>query len=620
MVTAPSYTTPRGMIEAPPRTRGVALERWRQACQHYRRTRSIVDHMRVLREQIRTALDSSASAQQALEEARAAHAQHLEHAAQAETTRKIAETELSRAEAAMADARRLVDGTTALQPNPFARWVGLDAKWRQQHEQALDLMRRALADREAARAELNDAAVRAAMAEQRKKAAAITLAEAQARLNLLRQRESLAETICGGTQAGPTFWEGPHEAIHVASPWSDAELTAARDALFVSAMRLHRAFLDAAASPMKSNLGLIMDHLKGKRIPSGADLHLGDLWDSLFLVVPLVSTTFASFDRLMDGMGEASTGWLIVDEAGQASPQQAVGALWRSMRALVIGDPLQIPPISKVPMGLLRAICTSYGGVHPDLWSAPMASVQTLADRASPLMARLGSGADAREVGMPLLVHRRCQDPMFSIANEIAYDGLMVHAVEERPLPIADCLSPWLPQSCWLDVHSEAEKWSRAEGDAVLDLLQRLGDRGIKDPSLYIISPFREVADKLRRLVVRSGVLQELGILEHKQKDWGESRIGTVHTFQGKEADAVFLVLGASAAARRGSRSWAGATPNILNVAVTRARKAIYLIGRHDAWMTAGVFATASRMLPVVRWPFETPDLPSRTLAVPAHA
>lgn len=361
---------------------------------------------------------------------------------------------------------------------------------------------------------------------------------------------------------------------------------------------------------MKTNLHLMMDHLKGKRIPSGADAHLGDLWDSFFLLVPLVSTTFASADRLFDGLEEGALGWLIVDEAGQATPQAAVGALWQSRRALLIGDPLQIEPVSKLPEGLIRSVCTAYG-VHPDLWAAPRASVQTLADAASPLMARMESGADVREIGLPLLVHRRCQDPMFSISNEIAYGGLMVHAVGASASSIAAALNPPLPGSAWIDVVSESDKWSPREGEAVVDLLARLAQAGLSSPDLYIISPFREVADKLRPHVLKSGVLDRFGIPAKSPRVWSETRIGTVHTFQGKDAEAVLLVLGAPAEARHGSRNWAGGIPNILNVAATRAKKALYVIGRHGAWNSAGVFATAADRLPRVSWPFEETAPPS---------
>ena len=86
--------------------------------------------------------------------------------------------------------------------------------------------------------------------------------------------------------------------------------------------------------------------------------------------------------------------------------------------------------------------------------------------------------------------------------------------------------------------------------------------------------------------------------------------IGTVHTFQGKEAEAVLLVLGASAETSRGSRNWAGGTPNILNVAATRAKKVIYVVGCHAAWVNTGVFAVAAAALPVVRWPFDAQEPP----------
>lgn len=590
--------------ELPPRNRAAALERWRQARLDYREKRSAAVRLRTLREQVRMALRTSATARQAAEDAQAAWADATRSSGEAMATLKAAEAALAPAEVAIADARRLIDGNTALQPGVVTRWLGLDADWRRSQERALELMRRALADLNAARVEVVEAGRRMTAADEQAQAAAGTLAAAKEQLRSLRALEAQGGDICAASQAGPAFWESPHETIHIASPWSDPDFTAARDDTFKAAMRLHRAFIDAAAGRLKSNLGLIMDHLKGRRIPSGADVYLGDLWDSFFLVVPLVSTTFASFGRLMDGMNAGTLGWLVIDEAGQAAPQVAAGAIWRSIRALVIGDPLQIPPVSKVPTGLLRSVCASYGA-HPDLWAAPRASVQTFADAASPLMTRLGTGVDARQTGMPLLVHRRCQDPMFSISNEIAYDGLMVHAAGDQASPIADALSPELAVSCWLDVVSNAQKWSNAEGLAVVDLLRRLADRGVREPSLYIISPFREVADRLRDRVVGSGVLDGLGVPARRQKAWSEERVGTVHTFQGKEAEAVFLVLGASAEASRGSRNWAGETPNILNVAATRARKVIYVIGRHDVWASTGVFAAASARLPVVRWPIE---------------
>ncbi|WP_230371727.1 AAA domain-containing protein [Paludibacterium denitrificans] len=79
------------------------------------------------------------------------------------------------------------------------------------------------------------------------------------------------------------------------------------------------------------------------------------LWDALFFVVPVVSTTLASFDRLFVGMGKNSLGWLLIDEAGQATPQSAAGAIWRSQRAVIVGDPLQIEPVFTVPRSWLRS-------------------------------------------------------------------------------------------------------------------------------------------------------------------------------------------------------------------------------------------------------------------------
>lgn len=50
------------------------------------------------------------------------------------------------------------------------------------------------------------------------------------------------------------------------------------------------------------------------------------------------------------------------------------------------------------------------------------ASVQTLIDRISPY----GYLNEKDWIGVPLWVHRRCNDPMFSISNEVSYNNKMV--------------------------------------------------------------------------------------------------------------------------------------------------------------------------------------------------
>lgn len=71
-------------------------------------------------------------------------------------------------------------------------------------------------------------------------------------------------------------------------------------------------------------------------------------------------------------------------------------------------------------------------------------------------------------------------------------------------------------------------------------------------------------------------------------REWVNDRVGTIHTVQGREADSVILVLGAPNMGHHGARSWAAETPNILNVAVSRAKQNLYVIGSRGAWVGIG--------------------------------
>ena len=409
------------------------------------------------------------------------------------------------------------------------------------------------------------------------------LADVAARHAAARREVDAARERIGGAFADADFFGREHEVRQTSTPWLDAGGQRLRDDVFIASMRLHRAFIDAAAKPLRHNLGVLMGTMAGRTLPTAAkQALLPDLWSSLFLVVPLVSTTFASVERMIGDLPAETFGWLLVDEAGQALPQAAAGALMRARRAVVVGDPIQIEPVVVLPDTLTHAICGHFGA-DPDRFNAPAASVQTLADAATPYGAEFETQQGSRTVGMPLLVHRRCADPMFTISNVVAYDRLMVHAKGPAPSAIGEVLGP----SRWIDVEGSAdEKWSPEEGEAVLHLLTRLKAAGVK-PDLYVVTPFVVVADQLRRIVRERLVLD--GWAEDARA-WTTERIGTVHTVQGREAEAVIFVLGAPAQQQTGARAWAGGKPNLLNVAVTRAKERLYVIGNRRLWRMAGLF------------------------------
>ena len=166
----------------------------------------------------------------------------------------------------------------------------------------------------------------------------------------------------------------------------------------------------------------------------------------------------------------------------------------------------------------------------------------------------------------------------------------MVQAKAPRNSAIRACLGP----SRWIDVQgSGRDKWCPAEGDEAVHLLEQIIAKGIA-PDLYVVTPFVQVADGLRAAIRESAALNaaipDIG-------SWVFERVGTIHTVQGREAEAVIFVLGAPNPDQTGARGWAGKQPNLLNVAVTRAKEALYVIGNRNLWSTAGVFAVLDARL-----------------------
>jgi len=399
-----------------------------------------------------------------------------------------------------------------------------------------------------------------------------------------------AVALSGVRFADAAFFDRPASDLHRDTAWLDDETLRLREEVFAVAMEVHRAFVDVAAKQVRNNLDLLFRTFFGRHAwsPRMRPIMQG-LWTTFFSVVPVMSTTFASVERMLGYLDVEAIGWLLIDEAGQAVPQAAIGSLMRAKRAVIVGDPIQLPPVTSLPTELSTQIAAEFR-VDNERFVAPSASVQALADATSMWGTTIVSNGAGTRVGVPLVVHRRCAEPMFSLSNTLAYGGMMVLGRGSRRSGIREVLGP----STWIDVRPGRceDKWSVAEGEAVLQLFQKLNHSGLDELDLYLISPFRIVAQKLRALLVAKRVLTRWTT---EPRQWVRDRIGTVYTVQGREADTVIAVLGAAEPERRGARAWAGEGVNQLNVAVTRAKENLYVVGNRFEWASAGNFAHLER-------------------------
>ncbi len=105
---------------------------------------------------------------------------------------------------------------------------------------------------------------------------------------------------------------------------------------------------------------------------------------------------------------------------------------------------------------------------------------------------------------------------------------------------------------------------------------------------MLALSPFRPVADRLEQISrTRPGL-----------------RADTIHTLPGSQADVVFLVL-VSARGNRGAREWVASSPNLVNVAVSRAKRRLYVIGSHRDWSELAHFSVLAGALERIGSPID---------------
>lgn len=426
------------------------------------------------------------------------------------------------------------------------------------------------------------------------------IAKLNAKYNEINKRICIEKIRFKNNWADDNYWENiiENEKSQESCPWVYPKYNELREELFYQALQVHKAFI-LSGNCVKQNLYRLMNLWDEKYSASDRENAYGDLLNTLLLVIPVVSTTFASAENFLSDIKQDELGLLIIDEAGQATPQSALGVLWRAKKAIVVGDPLQIEPVSNVPKELMKRFADEYD--LPPSYRTPDISVQIFADRANPYGGYRTVNNETEWLGCPLLVHRRCINPMFEISNEVAYDNKMF-LKSQKPKNDASFL---FDRSVWVDIKGSENGNKDHTVRNQVEFTERKFRKSIEIyqgfPNLYIITPFKRVAENIKKMM--RSVLNEPQysqyIEDDKVDEWIKDHCGTVHTFQGKEAHEVILVLGCDKQSGKGAAKWVGAKPNIINVAVSRAKYRIAVIGDFDLWNTIPNVNVLCKHLPI---------------------
>jgi hypothetical protein len=375
------------------------------------------------------------------------------------------------------------------------------------------------------------------------------------------EKESLEYNICDDN-----FFSKEEKELQLSSLYAKDSYLKIKAEVFKISLQLNEILFIKNIEQFSSQILFYINNITKKDMTTQELEQFKNGFSCLSFVFPVVSTSLASSYKMFKKID--SFGTLLCDESGQATPQSLVGLLNRANNALIVGDPLQVEPVFTAPEVLVQILAEKYNisKIHSPLTS----SAQQVADNANCYGSYYKVNNENAWVGMPLVVHRRCVEPMFSISNEISYNNKMVLATPS--LNANDELS-YLPVSSWINVESNnsdfIQNTSTKELKALNDFVSKYNIK-----SYYLVSPFKSI---------------------YKAIEIKDDSVGTVHTFQGKETDVVFILLGGNTATN--SKSWVSSKPNILNVAVTRAKKRIYIIGDKNIWKKHNYFQNTINIL-----------------------
>lgn len=262
---------------------------------------------------------------------------------------------------------------------------------------------------------------------------------------------------------------------------------------------------------------------------------------------------------LVDGLFDL----VVIDEASQCDAASAMPLLLRGKRAMVIGDEHQLPHITALGEQREEAIAVR-SGLNPD-------DLATFGYRANSCF-----GVALSRLARPAItldLHFRSHPAVVEFSNRRFYGGKMTMCGRARP-PEGLSAIEWVQVSGRCERGAGNTSWRNGREAAAV------AARVAEELAIYrqgnllvgVVTPFVQQAKTIMSALRREGVdAQHEGI-----------EVATAHRFQGGERDVIYFSPVIDDGASRQVADFA-ADPNLLNVALTRARCRIVIVGDRGA-------------------------------------
>ena len=301
---------------------------------------------------------------------------------------------------------------------------------------------------------------------------------------------------------------------------------------------------------------VLSDSWKSKnKMAENLDEHI----KALSLIFPVITVTLLSVKNMLPWVKEF-VDRTIVDEAGMIPQHQTFPLLVRSRKAIIVGDPLQIEPViplskdTRINYRQTAFLDRGLTEIDYHRYSPEEEYSATSYHRAAG-----ASGEDNdRGQGICLIEHFRCQPSIIEYCNAIASYGL-----EIKTEPVDSLLESHLIA---YDVEGNIRNnVNEEEVTAVCEIIQHLVNQGYSLEDIGVISAFRAQANALTEAITK------------KFSQFNRKSVGTIHTFQGSEKKVI--ILSTKICRLHDNVSWINKRPNLLNVAVSRAKELFILVG-----------------------------------------